>query len=552
MLTAVAIGGMMVSCADDYLQTEPITTFDSSVVSQSTQAARLAMYGMCKSMYDQYGDLDITPNFNGEPFIMTFYGDVPSADFFSYLWSQALSTDGYLWKYMNLDNYINSAYAWRYCYNIINQANNILDGFKNASGTVSDKNMIEAQVRTLRAHAYCRILQLYAPRWEDSNNGNTYCVVLRTKPGTEDVPLSTMNELLAQLHEDLTEAIRLYGESTAKREFGWEPNVNIAKGIYARVAMIEHDYVTAQKMASEAREGYAIMTADEYKAGFNEANSEWMWYSTSESTALYYWGNGTWYGCNGAYILKWPYGGPSINYELYKQLDVKNDVRAELYWTPDKPVRKGKPADFWSTECVNATSMDMNNLSAKMVQGIQAYQASLRPANVPAEYGAYQPEEGSTSGSNPNAMFGAHFKFWTLDQYGTMPWIFMRASEMALTEAEAAYHNSDFTACKSALEAVNKNRIKNYSCTSSGQALLDEIRLTKRIEFWGEGQNWFDYKRWNLPIERKAWVEGDVESNNIPATYCGTLNPEDNHGWRYNLPKGETDFNHAADRTLWW
>ena len=53
----------------------------------------------------------------------------------------------------------------------------------------------------------------------------------------------------------------------------------------------------------------------------------------------------------------------------------------------------------------------------------------------------------------------------------------MRAAEMALTEAEAAaMQPGGETRARKALEEVQKLRVPGYSCTSTGRALIDEIR----------------------------------------------------------------------------
>lgn len=109
-------------------------------------------------------------------------------------------------------------------------------------------------------------MQLYAPRWQDSENGSRYCVVIRLTPGVEDVPLSTMNDVLGRIYKDCDDAALLYNESTAKRSKSWEPGVEVAYGIKARAALLREDWATAQDMAHKARSGYSIMTPDEFKA----------------------------------------------------------------------------------------------------------------------------------------------------------------------------------------------------------------------------------------------------------------------------------------------
>lgn len=77
---------------------------------------------------------------------------------------------------------------------------------------------------------------------------------------------------------------------------------------------------------------------------------------------------------------------------------------------------------------------------------------------------------------------------WSIGVNGTygdsyFPW--MRATEMLLTEAEAAYMAGDEPTAKSVIEELNSIRIPGYEAPS-GDALLEDIRLSRRIELWGE------------------------------------------------------------------
>lgn len=93
-------------------------------------------------------------------------------------------------------------------------------------------------------------------------------------------------------------------------------------------------------------------------------------------------------------------------------------------------------------------------------------------------------------------------------------------------------------------------RIPGYSFSATDSSLLDEIRLCRRIELWGEGSNWSDFKRWNLPIERRAWVAGDVNSGNWQAEFAIDTPVDANGGWRMLIPRSEIEYNKAIDQSL--
>ena len=76
----------------------------------------------------------------------------------------------------------------------------------------------------------------------------------------------------------------------------------------------------------------------------------------------------------------------------------------------------------------------------------------------------------------------------------------MRMEEMEFIIAECDARNGD----ASSLVNIVKTRNPQYTCNLSGDALIREVFFQKRIEFWGEGVMYFDYKRCpdHLRIER--------------------------------------------------
>lgn len=81
-------------------------------------------------------------------------------------------------------------------------------------------------------------------------------------------------------------------------------------------------------------------------------------------------------------------------------------------------------------------------------------------------------------------------------------YIYMRASEMYLIEAEARAMLSDATAADVLFELVSYRDPGYTTSTATGTALRDEIVLQRRIELWGEGVSFFDLKRLGLPSVR--------------------------------------------------
>lgn len=549
-LAGLLMAGSLGSCSSDYLQLEPVTSIDTSTVTSSVEGAEYALIGLCRSMYMAYPTYQLT-NFCGEPSIMTFYGDVFAPDYCNQLWAN-YGADFNNWGYFQDATTWIPVVAWSYAYNLINQANVILSGIDTASGDESTRQFVKAQALTLRAHAYFRLLQLYAPRWVDSNNGATECIVLRTSPGTGNAPLVSMKTILDLVYDDLDNAISLYTESGQKRTVMWEPNIDVARGIYARTALLREDWATAQRMAKAARADYPIMSSEEFLGGFADANGEWMWCNANMEMDQYsgYYSWGALNACNGAYVSFWGWGAGCISIDLANLLD-ENDVRLSQFWVPQNlnkvpaSVRGSLRAQhFWSERCVDPSSMNMNAMQVNMTNSIARYGRGLIPNDDYEKFGNPYEQDGSAEIDGKFYIpFGAQYKFWGIGTYSNSSVPFMRGSEMALTEAEAAYHNNDMAAAKAALEAVNSQRIPGYTCTATGDALLEEIRVARRIELWGEGHNWHDYKRWNIPAVRRAWVADDPQSGNFPATLATRHELDDCKGWTMCIPNTETYYN---------
>lgn len=558
MIAAASLAPTLTSCDSDYLERAPITYPSDSQILATTSAAQRGAWGICRSMYFMYGVADQIQFFIGEPFINTVYGDVLGSDYYHNLWLEYPSDlmNG-VW-YSRSDGWM-AQMAWMYSYNLINQANKILSGIDSAEGTAEERAYIKAQCLTLRAHAYFKILQFFAPRWEDANGGNVMVAPIRLESSTSEIALSSMNDILGRIHTDLTDAITLFDQSGKERSFIYEPDKSVAQGIYARCAQLEHDWPTARQMAHDARQNYAIMSANEYLGGFAEVNDEWMWgYEYMEADpviALQGWA--ALYGCNGGYTSAWGYGGGFINYDLYKKMD-DGDIRKQLFWTPDKQLFPPlvTAASFWNEDYVE-NNMNINisnngemNLMAQMCRN---WANNSMPGNNIAEFvtPAYR-KTGDTADDalNGTVPFGAQTKFWARGKYTNGSYPYMRGAEMAFIEAEAAYMLNDETAARNILDEVRSKRGITGNVSESGAALLTKIQTEKRIELWGEGFCWTDLKRWNLPVVRRAWKAGDVNSGNCPETHAGTIEPTAHNNWVFPVPETETDFNSLINHAI--
>ncbi|MDE6577521.1 MAG: RagB/SusD family nutrient uptake outer membrane protein [Muribaculaceae bacterium] len=562
---AVMMLPAMVSCGSDYLQEEPLTGISDQTVNGSDAGADAAVTGLARQMSRQFGDLkNGNLNASGELFFRNLYGEGLSPD------SNIGEITNYANSVCNPTNFRTitgwwAAWMYDYCYSIINSANNILSSIPEDNLTQS-QNWLKAQTLTFRANAYYRLMQVYAPRWADSNNGAAYCIVLRLNAAEpNEHPFNTCNEVYDQMYKDLREAIELFKDVPEERKDRGENkfycNAAVAKGVLARFAMLKNDYTTAQQMAKEAREDFPLMTADEYVQGFSTDSDAWMWAPAMDPLGIYYWGYGPHYACNGHYVISWGYSC-SMDYHLYHQLKA-TDVRASLYFGPLLVDLQPKMAekygitkeDFFSSDVtlqtklgvsITGTGKSPKGKNKDMWDFIKAYGKtfnSVRPLDIKGIYLT------NTKGIS----LGVQYKFQGLDDGYTSCWPpFMRAEEMLLTEAEAAYMNNDAATAADCIKELMAVRDESYTLpAASGQGLLDEIKLQRKIELWGEGFSWFDYKRWGEVIERRAWDPSDLENcGGWPSTLARTYQPDFMMGWRAAIPRAEFTYNKEADASL--
>ncbi|MDE5874529.1 MAG: RagB/SusD family nutrient uptake outer membrane protein [Muribaculaceae bacterium] len=557
-----ALGMMMAGCGDDYLQEKPLTDISAATVSSSEEGARAAVTGLLRQMQKTYSDLkNSNLNPNGEMFMAVQYGEGLSAD------ANIGEITNYATGSCNPDNIRGGtswwgAWMYRYCYSIIGSANTIIGDLPEGDLTDS-QNWLMGCALTMRAHAYWRLMEVYGPRWADSNNGEAYALVMRLKSGEgNEHPLNTCNEIFDQMYNDLKKAIDCFDHTTIRRgDDMFYPDKSVAQGTLARMALLKNDFVTAQQMAHDARQGYPIMTPEQYIEGFSKKNPEWMWGPAMDPLGVGYYGFGNHHACNGHYVSEtWGYTD-SMDYGLYRLLK-PTDIRATLYFgplivdlMPDMAAEFGiTKEDFFSDKVYLATKLGISITSTgtppskaknkAMLNFIQAYGNTFldkRPKSITPIY----------SLNKKGMSLGLQYKFQGLDDGYTSCWPpYMRGAEMLLTEAEAAYHNNDLATAKACLQELMAKRDPNYSLPADAE-LLEEIYLQRRIELWGEGHNWFDYKRWNIPYARKEWNPNDREnSGGWPKTLVREFPTNWMNGWRVAIPEREFTYNKEANASL--
>lgn len=549
--TLLSVG--LASCASDYLDTPQHGVMSSEDVCATSTSAYQAAMGACQGLSGVWS-YDLIYQFlgAGEVGITTFYGEMPGSDSYNNFFLDVNPSWDLFYTMrdsMGKGNYVWDAKMWMWAYAIIAQANEVIAGVDNAEGDPQEREFAKAVCLTLRAHCYWRLLQAYAPRWEASDNGQVLSVVLRTSPEQpQEIPLSPMIDVLDQMYADLDAAIVAYkAAGNFQRTLTYEPDLKVCYGVYARVAAMKNDWAKAKEMAHNARQGFHSSTPEELFSGYcSYINGEWMWSGSFNQVDNFVYSNwSTTWAANG-YRARNASGTTRINRTLYEQIPA-TDVRRNLWFTYDK-LEGFEPEEFYSEKNVNTLTQDIT-----FRKGRRAANAWIADHNAPGFDGAYTTGEvvegGGDNVTAPVVCDGAQLKFFSHgllgnDGFGFPP--LMRATEMYLLEAEACAMLGQTGEAQAILNEINRKYDASYSCTASGQALIDEVRLYTRVELWGEGFCWFNLKRWGENLYRKAWVVKDPTSGNMPGMIQCNVGPDEANLWRYGIPASETNYNSAV------
>jgi hypothetical protein len=488
------------SCTDDYLETKPTSATATSTIFATTKDAKQAINGINKLMTRQYLG---SQGFNGEGTIKMYYGNYPGNHFFVNLpgWASIINAD----FYENVSS-IYDYYPWYYYYMLIGNANAVIVNIDNATGLESERQFVKAQALTYRAYSYFMLSQLYCQRWMDSNDGASSGLVMRLDLSSGDLPLSSLKQVYQQVYTDLDEAISLYTASGLKRITNYDPDINVAYSVYARAAITRQDYSTASSMAVKAREGYPLMNNNQYKAGFCNPNGEWIWssYGASDET-LFFFSYFAYmaYNSSASAVRTYP---KCISKELFNKIP-STDVRRSLFLDP--------------------TGYTYTQSTGVAGAALKSYAFSLFPALY----------------STATVYAYMQFKIAANDLPGVGHLNHFRSSEMYLIEAEANYFSipSNENGSRAALNALNRDsgRDASYNCTATGVDLLNEIKLYRALELWGEGFDWFDLKRWGDQVNRLSTTNG----GNFITSLAVTIGKNEKNNWTWKIPEKETDYN---------
>ncbi len=461
------------SCSDDFLETYPTNAVDTGAVFSTTESAWGALNGIHRLLYIRYqSDQDSY----GQSAIMMIM-DLLGEDCY-----MAASTNRYMtvtrWTASESDSNRAIIFAWQYYYKVIANANLIIGNIDKAVGPQADKNAIKGQALAYRAWAHFMLVQFYGQRYEAGVENKNLGVPIMTFESPNAKARNTVEEVYTLVNSDLDKAIELL--DGYKRLNKSHIDQTVARAFKARVLLTQGRWLEAAQMADLAKEGYSFMSHEQHFEGYNNYdNSEWMWSSKLQADQLgnvfdnffAYMG----YNFNGRGTREGP---RCINKLLYDKLS-------------DTDVRKNK---LWVKDSDTDPSVVAPGIKAKYMH--QKFRSS---------------SENSSAGC-------------------CVP--YMRVPEMYLTAAEGyAKAGSEYAdLARQRLYEVQSTRDPQYKkSTKSGDALVDEILTTRRLELWGEGFRFLDLKRLKQALDRNG--------TGVSTTVASVMRVESGDSrWQWQIP----------------
>lgn len=476
ILAATVILGT-VSCKKSYLDTAPTDQVTEQTILNTTANAQIALNGIHRIIWRQYfqqsqagqGSMNIMIDNLGEDLLnnstssTTFYQAI-------YRWDAHRNAD-------NLDLY----FGYFLYYRLISNANLLINNIDNATGPDADKRQIKGEALCYRAWCHFMLVQLFAKRYDAGAKPNTQLgIPLMLENSTAGLPRAFVEDVYTQINKDLDDAItNLTGYNrTYKSHF----NVNVAKGIKARVALVQQNWASAATLAAEARTGFALMDNAAYLSGFNDAsNSEWMWGSI-----------------------------------------IPNDQGTFFY---------SFFAFMSSNFSAGATRTNPRSINSNLY-------AAIKPTDVRKQL--WDPA-GVTPPANGTKFPYTSNKFRVKDvNFSVGDIVYMRAAEMYLIEAEAKARMNQDAAAAAVLFTLANKRDPNYVLsTNTGADLINEILTQRRIELWGEGFRFTDLKRTNSALDRTG-------ANHNASIAVTLQVPAGDKRWEWLLPTDELNANSSA------
>ena len=381
--------------------------------------------------------------------------------------------------------YIYAAYIWEYYYKLVLTANSVISVVNPETATKDQLGYLGAAY-AVRALAYLDMGRMYEFLPNDktssvNSDGNDVLgltVPIVTPDITEEQarnnPRAKKSDLVVFIKADIEKA-KEYIPNISDRLNRTMPNLACVYGLEARLNMWTEEYAAAATAAQNAISASGMTplseaTALDKTSGMN-TYSQFMWCCNlvKEDDAVQsgivnftsWMSNQTTFGYTGAATGQYMI----CDKKFYERIS-NTDWRKKWWQAPE--------------------GSDLRNQKSKNhIEYLTASDAEELPELAALKF---RPGQGNIDDYNVGCAVAIPL---------------MRVEEMYFIKAEAEAHSNPATGMATLTDFMTKYRDANYSSkASTEEAAVDEIIFQKRVELWGEGQIFFDYKRLNMSVNR--------------------------------------------------
>lgn len=333
-----------------------------------------------------------------------------------------------------------------------------------------------------KAWAYFELVRMHTTETYQTDPSALGVPLVDSRTIVTNNPRVTIEAVYTEIERLLVLAEQCLVDYTA-RDFT-DISLQVVQGELARFYLEKGDYPEAERYAILAQVGHSVTTEEQWTnkdTGFNTNTNAWMWgtqYFSSDravTSGIVNWAS--WMG----FEQSWGYSGTGTGGFVV--------MDAYLY-------SKMNDTDFRKKVIVNPTRSNLSEVSAWSGR-------DAMPSYANAKFRV-------AAGGASSYMVGACV---------AVP--FMRVEEMKLIEAEAAGRQNLANGIAKLTEFV-QTRDAAYSYTGMDErGFIEEIFIQRRLELWGEGITYFDYKRLNKGVTRWYTV-GGLPSNHTDGARFNT------------------------------
>ena len=501
ILSVLTLGFTLSSCIKD---TEPTGTITQERLSEVIQAHPEKFEATINGIYNDYATWSnpgISHNYFGQKgfdYLTSLQGNdmIMTGRFAMSLYHYLLDS----WQ----QDYNATLTRWREYYNHIANANNVL---KVATADLTDEAMLRYRAVALgiRSYAYLQLSYLYQYSYyvgvDDSKwgKGQVYdhskqmLVPIIDENTTADQPRSSVEDVFDFMIKGFEESFAIFQKigmvrSASPTDF----DGCVVANYLARAYMIKHDWTNAAKYAQIVMDNFGMLTsASDILQGFSDISLPDVVFGydvTTDNTGIYrswfslmdYFGDGY------AGIGVWRAG-----FAPFCQRISEDDIR--INWFCD-------PRTQW-----------------------------IQIAQVPYQSIKF-------IGAGRSNVLAGNYDGWELGDY-----IYLRSEEAYYMHAECLAHQNNLSGAIAELEAIMATRQPGYKCEATTKAdFLEELNFQKRVEFWGEGMEFLDNRRLNIPVDRTNATWGSANNHLAAARF---YHDQEDREFLYQIPISEIENN---------